>query len=1514
MACRIERTKSGDVNKVYAPNGQESVLYNKLREAYSTSEEALSAWATVYTTAFQDKYGRWLAGQVPVLDQNGEPLAEDVLPELLNRPKSIITTLLINGALKLNSRGIAVDVIMSGKEAQAIANQINSTTDYTVKAEKLGDTSYRVSPTDETYQETLNEPTLQITTPIIVDYIEVDPEMDSVVMSQTKTPTAEQKQTLEVFSSLRRRVGLASDEKNYILDGSEIMNRTSNVIAGLKGPAGQEGYYAFDGDPNDYEDNREWGNQLDDILEAVLRGENLYQARDRHAKGIAKRGNDSAKMARDVVDKAYNEFQDLRREFPDSILLTQQVLVNPAKRVAGTADIIVIHKDGTVDILDLKSSIWPTSEPYEKTTASGEVVTNSYSRRFPSNTNPQKASKRDRHQAQLTMYQAMLIANGIRPSGRLETVHMYLAEVDGTIVLNVEREPNQKHTANQDILNEFNTDPNYEGQSVPNIGSNPNFQKVINKIMHALEQKKQQHIRNDKPEAVNFIKSLQKTINTTQDISAIIAMVDEAWNTLEGSDKFKGYFKMMSEVISDIQNDRTEARQGLVRVNDGKDVLQLYLPVLKQIRDFLTDVYYVSEGLDIPISNDTDTTLGKIKHLTDKIEVYENLLSNTVPKLQADFLWPYLKKGATKAKIDLANLKQQIKDAKEGSRKRKNLETRYNKLSRRNMTRDKLEEMIKDGSYIDIGNLFDIYFNPAVSSSNEIVAGLALAVKDAFEDARMQSIDFQQKAGDAFNKYQKNAKGRNNVTQFNKPFYTAVNFFKRVNEDGEVETKKEMHFKSDIDYNAYEKAKADFELSIADLPDMEKVKARGEWYMKNTEHKTEYKVGDTIVRESADQIIARKKKELKPGHFEAWKTAVIKNFGGVTTYVAQELRQPKKSMYGQQLDFTSEQQEYYDFLLSSYIKSQAKLPKGMVPGLRLPSIAKNRMDRLGDEGGIKQGLKYEKDSLAFVQEEDIERFGDQEYKAIPVLFTQDMNSDDVSLDLISSIIRFDDAANLYKARSAMAPLATSLLESVERAAPVRGTSTGEGILDKVAEKVGLSGWDKYFRDNNKNNVQALLAGFIDMQIYGKYKNKEMFGKFDFGKFADSIITYGSITNIGANPILGVANWLQAGAMAQIEAHSKQFFTPKEWAKGLADYNKYSKDFISDYGKSYPESFIGQLIELYDPLQGTVKDKFGRKVSQSVGKRLFSMDTYYFTQSQGEHHIQVSTFLAMMNKHTAWDANGNEVPLLEAYENPDGKIKLKEGYTLKGRANGIVDGDIRNALHSINKSMHGVYNSFDRPIIEKHALGRLIMMFRKFLVPGFKRRYQDYSVNYESGETREGYWRTFMNHLVSDANGLLKYMHPAIKAEDVGLTTTELANIRRAGAELVITLLTMVILTMLASLRDGEEDDDTKWALSYPLYWAMRLRSELMYYMNPTDLYRSFRSPTAAYSTLERATKFLSQVMEDTITLSPELYKRDSGIAKKGDPKSWIYFLKLLGINGKNIQPEYAIKVLQLQLN
>jgi hypothetical protein len=459
---------------------------------------------------------------------------------------------------------------------------------------------------------------------------------------------------------------------------------------------------------------------------------------------------------------------------------------------------------------------------------------------------------------------------------------------------------------------------------------------------------------------------------------------------------------------------------------------------------------------------------------------------------------------------------------------------------------------------------------------------------------------------------------------------------------------------------------------------------------------------------------------------------------------------------------------------------------------------------------------------------------------------------------------------------------------------VKTNSKGEQVMDAFLKR---RGYTEFVRQNNEANGKKHLDAFIDMVVYGEMQKAEDIGGFSLSKITNTAMGFSALTSIAADLLKGVANNIQANIQIVIEAAGGEFFNSKNYAKGKATYATAVPGFLGDFGKPVSTSWGGELVMLYDPIQGNFKDTYGNKISASAARRLFRTDTLFFNQYFGEHEAQVSMMFALMDATKVIEnETGNEITLLEAHKKYGVKdIYTKTDYTEKKRQ------DFQNRLHALNKRLHGVYNDFDKGTLQKYSLGRLLLMYRKHMVPGFKRRFKKSSMDQELGAITEGYYRTFWNTFIKD---LRKYKLNMMEAW-TGYTPYQKTQIRKVVADISI----ITAFTLLASLLTvGDDDDEKQKDMSYThnflLYQAMRMRSETAAYLIPTDFLRVLKSPTAMTSTVERAISLLLQITPWNIT---EEYERESGVWEKGDNKAWAKFLRLMGYSGYNITPDQAVK-------
>lgn len=82
LKCQVFKKEDNTIERVEAPNGEPSVLYESAKQVLGNEEKALEVWAKAYTPEFLSYYGYWInpvVGEFYNTDSNGEPFLDDVI-------------------------------------------------------------------------------------------------------------------------------------------------------------------------------------------------------------------------------------------------------------------------------------------------------------------------------------------------------------------------------------------------------------------------------------------------------------------------------------------------------------------------------------------------------------------------------------------------------------------------------------------------------------------------------------------------------------------------------------------------------------------------------------------------------------------------------------------------------------------------------------------------------------------------------------------------------------------------------------------------------------------------------------------------------------------------------------------------------------------------------------------------------------------------------------------------------------------------------------------------------------------------------------------------------------------------------------------------------------------------------------------------------------------------------------------------------------------------------------------
>lgn len=559
--------------------------------------------------------------------------------------------------------------------------------------------------------------------------------------------------------------------------------------------------------------------------------------------------------------------------------------------------------------------------------------------------------------------------------------------------------------------------------------------------------------------------------------------------------------------------------------------------------------------------------------------------------------------------------------------------------------------------------------------------------------------------------------------------------------------------------------------------------------------------------------------------------------------------QPKKSIYGNKKfdELNSAQKEYYDIIMKIKEELDSKIPEHYTKLLHTVKIRKDLIERIKSSKNpkdaslqlweiIKDEFIKRSDDTMFSDKATIKDFEGYEVQTLPIYYTklkEGENPNDVSTDIVSTLTAYAAMCNEYDEMSNC----INILEvgrSLLRERKIKQAVSDKTLKEKfklfnteVESTVSKEGDETYFMQR--------LNDFFQMQVYNRYLNDEgTFGntKIQKSKVGNFINKMTALNTFAVNILSGISNVATGTVMMRIESFCKEFFNESNTLIADRNYGKELPSFLAEMGKRVKTNKLALWDELFNVMQEYESDikevNFDRKTWVS---RMFNSNALYFMNSTGEHWMQNRTSLALADAYKMKSPDGKIVSLWDAMEVVyidknnkalGAKLELKKGYT-KADGSEFTRKDIiafSNKTKAINQRMHGIYNYADRNAIQKLALGRMGIMYRKYIKPSLNRRFKSVSYNYDLEAWTEGYYKTtgrFLNQLYKE----LKEQQFNLSASWKQLHPTEKANIKRALTEVGHFLIIAAILGLV-----DWDDKRNPWYFKMIEYQTRRLYTEI----------------------------------------------------------------------------------------
>ena len=498
-----------------------------------------------------------------------------------------------------------------------------------------------------------------------------------------------------------------------------------------------------------------------------------------------------------------------------------------------------------------------------------------------------------------------------------------------------------------------------------------------------------------------------------------------------------------------------------------------------------------------------------------------------------------------------------------------------------------------------------------------------------------------------------------------------------------------------------------------------------------------------------------------------------------------------------------------------------------------------------------------------VKEDDLEMagisrsltdFGGAELFTVQMPYVRKLNNpNELSTDIWGTLAAYAYAsANCHEMRLIQNPLEVGYIVTTEQ----RGYPTIRSG-NRVVEMVDKAGNRFIEAKTPGSHFAHKLRATLDAQVYGRRLTKDITFKIPFidaefsvNKTVSWILGKSSVAALAFNWLNDTANIVNGIAMTNIEVAGGRYFGRKELAKADKAYTLALKEFVPDLNRPFKQSKLALFDQELDVNQNFTQKVHGNKSSKLISK-LFNTSFSFITQDAGNHWLYNRVAIAMAMREKV-KVNGEEMSLWDALtvKEEDGKYKLDfAGVATDMNGNPLTRkylSDFGLRVAEVNHNLFGVYNPEDMNAAQRTNLGRLLLAFRKWMVPLFRYRFKGRQYNVTLQTEEEGIYvslLTFFKKLSKSPTKLATVWN--------SLDDTERENCWKCLVEMMQFGAVALLVTCCGFGKGDGPDKDRPWLMQFAEYLANREFHELGN-LAPSpvmieELLKTVQSPFAAAS-------------------------------------------------------------------
>jgi hypothetical protein len=559
----------------------------------------------------------------------------------------------------------------------------------------------------------------------------------------------------------------------------------------------------------------------------------------------------------------------------------------------------------------------------------------------------------------------------------------------------------------------------------------------------------------------------------------------------------------------------------------------------------------------------------------------------------------------------------------------------------------------------------------------------------------------------------------------------------------------------------------------------------------------------------------------------------------------------------------------------------------------LPAVTKSDEERV-IEGNLKGILKDKIKDLTEIRPDDIgyqEQRLDSKGNSIHYLrvhYRGKLSSDQQSLDLFT-INRLNRINGInYQEKEAIAIKVEAIKMIAKNKEYYIKTKGGESILNKYATRV-----KEATTSNGTSNEAKMIENIIEKNLYDiLHVQYDKLGPLDVNKAISTANGWIASVGLSLNTFSAAANIINAQAQIFLERVAGNHLTKGSVSKAHSIYTKDLANIAGDYSRPIKQSFVNQINQMFDTFGGfTVKQQ--DYIKNTIAKTAVNFESLQFMHEGGEHYVQSIMVMAtldsikvMNDSNNYIDKNGKIVEKDKAvsvldmlFKDEDGIVRLdnKVVYTNRSFNSKIKEGGKEQIMLFVKRKLFdtmGNYDSNMQPEAYRHWWGKMILLFRRYLIPQAVARFRgltkalvkeedltedDIHFNNALRTTEEGSYVStvrFIRHTIYPALKQLKF--DIISSNWNELSDNKKAGIKKSVMELALTGAILPLIGMLAAGAAGD-DDDKKWLWTVA-FLARRLESELSQFRDPREATKITKSPIPSLRIIEQTLDVLEYIL------------------------------------------------------